>query len=240
MPLTQVYGFVGWALKNNPTRVLDISTIHPIMDYEFVAVYEEKSVYDNVLSSSYLTVVNSGSGCEISVASGVKLSGKITLPANINGKDVIAIRNNGFLNQSDITHIFWSNGTENKVAKIGEAAFNQCIKLVYYEMSNSVTSINIGNASFRYTRILENLDEYQMKQFFEKVTAIQRNAFSMDYDIVSPLTTLYLPSGLKTLEDVAFVNYRNLSQVIIGSSGNPIQLTSIGQGPFNGSGINVD
>lgn len=240
LPLTQVYGFVGWALKNNPTRVLDMSTIHPIMDYEFVAVYEEKSVYDNVLSSSYLTTVNSGSGCEISVASGVKLSGKITLPANINGKDVIAIRNNGFLNQSDITHIFWSNGTENKVAKIGEAAFNQCIKLVYYEMSNSVTSINIGNASFRYTRILENLDEYQMKQFFEKVTAIQRNAFSMDYDIVSPLTTLYLPSGLKTLEDVAFVNYRNLSQVIIGSSGNPIQLTSIGQGPFNGSGINVD
>lgn len=220
LELTQTYGFAGWALKTAPNRLLDMSNVHPIMDYEFIAVYEEKSVYDNVLSTNYLTVVNlSNGGCQISLASGMKISGKITLPAVVNGRDVVSLGK--FNEQSDLTHIFWSTGAENKVATITEDAFDNCRKLCYYEMG-SASQVVIERAGFRYTRVLENMDPTLQTTFLGNVTTIKNAVFAVPFSgFTSSLRELHIPGTLKYLETQAFSNYKSLSSITIGSEDNP-------------------
>jgi len=157
LDLTGVWGFAGWAMRTAPSRVLDMANVHPIMDYEFIAVYEEKSVYSNVLDSNYLSFAQRNGGYYISVASGVQLSGKITLPTTYNDIDIIGISAGGFAGQNKITHIFYSEDTNNRVATIEENAFRECLKLVYYEMSTVAESVTLGSNSFYYTNIIQNL-----------------------------------------------------------------------------------
>lgn len=235
-----VYGFAGWALKTAPNRILDMSTVHPIMDYEFIAVYEEKSVYENVLDTSYLNVINlTTTTCRVSVASGVTLSGKITLPSVINGRNVTEIGTAGFEKQTEITHIFWDNASENTISKFGERAFNNCTSLVYYEMSTTTDCV-ISNQAFRYTNILDNISLAEQQIFFNRVTSIESAAFTGDFTKSYSLTTLYLSGNLKILNSSIMQNYKNLKQIYIGSADNPTSLTSVADGPFASCGRSAD
>ena len=246
LDLTSVWGFAGWALKNAPGRILDMSTVHPIMDYEFIAVYETKSVYNNPLDEAYLTFQDQGTGYYVSAATGVELSGKITIPATYNGKDVIGIKNSGFRGQTGITHIFFTTGTSNKVSYIGENAFNavegsqDSTNLVYFEMSTAVDEVFIKANAFRYSQILPNLSSDDQMLFFSKVTRIEQNAFAIPYTNGNfGLQSLYLPGCLTFLDSGAFTNHKSLSQIQIGSTSSPSQLASIGDGPFRACGTNA-
>lgn len=237
LDLTGVWGFAGWAMRTAPSRVLDMANVHPIMDYEFIAVYEEKSVYSNVLDSNYLSFVQRNGGYYISVASGVQLSGKITLPTTYNDIDIIGISAGGFAGQNKITHIFYSEDTNNRVATIEENAFRECLKLVYYEMSTVAESVTLGSNSFYYTNIIQNLSAEEQKMFFSRVTRIEANAFAINFSTGNfSLQTLYLPGNLIFMDSGAFRNHKALTQVYIGSSGNPSQLSAVGDGPFGGCG----
>lgn len=234
LDLYEVYGFEGWAMKSAPNRVLDMSTVHPIMDYEFIAVFKEKSVYDNVLDPQYLSVI-AGS---LSVKSGVQLSGKITLPTTINGIDITTIAQGGFSEQSEITHIFWSNNVNNKVSTIKENAFSNCTKLVFYEMSQ-VVNVRVEASAFQYTQVIAgfNNDDNLMDNFFKKVTFIGANAFAANASSAkADYTTTYLKvaGSIADIGNSAFGYCENLAQVIIGDSDNPVNglIWATGAKPF--------
>ena len=239
LDIKSVWGFAGWALKTAPGRVLDMSTVHPIMDYEFIAVYEEKSVYSNVIDNAYLSFVDYGDGYYVSAASGVKLSGKVTLPSTYNNKNIIGIGTNGFNSQSGLTHIFFANGNSNLVATVGEGAFNECENLVYYEMSTVATDITLKNNSFRYTQVIQSLTLDELTMFFSNVTQIEQNVFAINFNSGNfGLQTLYLSGKLTYIDGGAFTNHKNLQTVYIGSSSEPTKLKTVGDGPFKGCAAN--
>lgn len=241
LDLTSVWGFAGWALKTAPSRILDMNAVHPIMDYEFIAVYETKSVYNNVIDSAYLSFIDYTDGYYVGAANDVQLSGKITLPSTYNGKDITGISLNGFARQTNITHIFFANGSNNKVSVISENAFNECTNLIYYEMGNGAEKVYLNNNCFRYTQILPNLSLDEQQSFFSKVVRIQQNVFSVNFNTGNfSLQTLKLSDTIETLDSGAFTNHKNLKQVYIGSAGAASKLSSIGDAPFSGCGRNVD
>jgi len=58
--------------------------------------------------------------------------------------------------------------------------------------------------------------------FFSRVTRIEANAFAINFSTGNfSLQTLYLPGNLIFMDSGAFRNHKALTQVYIGSSGNP-------------------
>ena len=78
------------------------------------AIYEDKSVYDNVIDLKYLDYdLNvDGESYYIGINPAYVLSGKITLPTRINNKPVTQLGSNAanFSGEKgvNITHIFWA------------------------------------------------------------------------------------------------------------------------------------
>lgn len=237
LDLYEVYGFDGWAMKSAPTRILDMSTIHPIMDYEFIAVFTEKSVYDNALSSNYVSINNNGA---IYVKPGIQLSGKITLPSVVNGITVTSINNGGFQNQTLITHIFWNDGVANSVTTIGDYSFSGCSKLMFYEMREA-GQVTVGTQAFANTAITDNfLDENFMIPFLGGIISIGTAAFSRSVaDLQKTKATSFIfPGSLIEIGANAFQNHGSVKSITFGSYNDPIKKCMItsGQFPFNRNG----
>ena len=246
LKLTEVYGFLGWALKNSPNKIVDLKTIKPIMDYEFIPLFEKKSVYDNVLDSKYLTFTDydsEGSGYLVEVASGVTLSGKITLPATYapSGKEkkpVKGIATAGFQNQNGITHIFFENSTLNSIQFIGQKAFYGCKNLVYFE-NTTLETINqyINQQAFSQTLLIENMSVSDQYQFFSRVKSIGKAAFEAQSNYNHTQTKIAIAGHVAILESQIFQGYSQITSISIGNEDDPSQLATIAaKGPFSGVG----
>ena len=130
LPLKQTYQFLGWNRINNATEPMDLSGFDIIQDTTFYSVWnsESVSVYDNVhpewfevTNNNYTFDFTNETGCEVRLAKAVK--GKLTIPAEINGKPVLAFRKNPSLADGvydscfdNLTHVFIQrnqNGTVN-------------------------------------------------------------------------------------------------------------------------------
>jgi hypothetical protein len=117
--------FLGWKLKDSDKNdTFDFTTTKPIKDLYFKAVYEDKNVYDSdcVLGAEYFDdPIEFGNGYALKIKDGVTLSGKVTLPARVKGKDITALDNNFMYENTKVTHVFFERG--GKVTTIGESAF---------------------------------------------------------------------------------------------------------------------
>ena len=91
LELTEVYKWLGWARGTDPnsTDTVNISTLHPTNDLNFIAVYEKTSVYNNILDSQYLLTTEVDGGLAIGLNPSYYLTGKITLPSKINNINVV-------------------------------------------------------------------------------------------------------------------------------------------------------
>ncbi|MBO7210870.1 MAG: leucine-rich repeat protein [Methanobrevibacter sp.] len=136
--------FIGWTDTKNSTIPYDFKRAKSIRDMTFYPIYEEKNVYDNecVLGKTYFHIeTNENNQNILFLNSGVKLAGKITLPIELDGKKIHLLNTGIFSNQNDITHVFWKKGL-NSLVEISTEAFNGCTNLIYFEMPDSVKTIN--------------------------------------------------------------------------------------------------
>lgn len=143
LSITMKYAFLGYSENINSEQLVDFSSRTSNRDMTFYAVFEEKSVYEDVAKEEYFTyeLINggytdninskpidanynvSGPVCYIKPKANIKLSGKITLPAKItitiDGSPtevtVAGIAGQAFQDNADITHIFFEpfDSTEN-------------------------------------------------------------------------------------------------------------------------------
>ena len=154
LDLTETYKWLGWAQMNNPDVTVDLNTITPIFDIDFVARYQKVSVYDNVMSQAdidkyliYGKVQSSDPGYAIGLNPNYQLTGKITLPTTINGVPVTRIGYSQASFQGDygqnhkITHIFWDLNNR-ALQYIGAACFQNSTDLVYYEQPSTCRIIS--------------------------------------------------------------------------------------------------
>lgn len=80
--------FIGWTDTEGGKNVYDFKRAKSIKDMTFYPVYEERNVYDKecVLDKTYFTVDSYEGRNQLVLKPGIQLSGKITLPASLDGK----------------------------------------------------------------------------------------------------------------------------------------------------------
>lgn len=156
--------------------------------------------------------------------------GRITIPAVIDEYDVIAIAENAFMMNGNITQAVISYGVE----EIGSCAFLGCSALTRVTISGSVASIN-HDAFFQCSNLkkvvfgngVQSIGTYAFSECTslerltipETVTSIGSSAFAG----CTGLTNINLPDTISSIEPYTFQNCINLTTAFIGSN-----VTSIG------------
>ena len=251
---TQRYKFLGWVDNKdnsfprtaNLARTVDLSKlISQNSDKTFYACFIAEDATENATDESYFTFTsgffhenggqyNVEDGYYISIAAGKKLSGKITLPTEHDGKPVIGISNGGFQATSTqdgpgtgITHIFWQGDTS-RVRLIDANAFWYCKNLMYFQMPTQLRQI--GAQAFLGCSQLQTPDFYSTK-----LTTIGADAFSQALYNAGREPLLQLPGSVVTIGEYAFQYYKyagGLEVLQFGGPGDPCQLTTVGQNAF--------
>lgn len=110
LALEKVYKFIGWGTMADATATLDWTEAgvgRASNNRRFYPVFEEESVYNNVIGAEYLKDMGAwNNGVLIGLADGYSVQGKITLPATFNGKSVMGIGSGGFRGCQGISMVF--------------------------------------------------------------------------------------------------------------------------------------
>lgn len=169
--------FNGWSTNNNDDGedVQDITRITASDNMNFYAKFIESNVYNNVIPASAIgyQLVNGKAAIYLKEEAG--LSGKICIPAMIDGYPVGSIADwssiasseqetNGFYDSLKITHIFFQGCEDNpevdcQISSFGTSAFANMSNLIHIDIPASLKVI--GNNCFGYDEKLETLTDLQ-------------------------------------------------------------------------------
>lgn len=200
LDLTQTYKFIGYStLSTDTTSISKDKEVPAIItsDITIYSIFQEDSVYSKILDEKYLTAIPlEGTDCELQFnftkSELLKsLKGKVTLPIQINGYNVVTFSSGGRLTseQADmiknITHIFWEKPTETKkcyVKNYAARTFDSLKTLLYIEIpKNETNDFSIGQSCFSSCTNLFNHNKItsEAKQvFMSRITAFRAQAFN--------------------------------------------------------------
>lgn len=164
------YVFKHYALSPNSSSSINLASYPITAQTDFYSVFikaedlREYVQYDyfDFIETTYIDETNSAyntPGYQATPKNGLILSGKITIPAEYNGKPVVSIGK--FYNQQ-ITHLFFEKGS--KVLEVADFAFckdsklsETCTTLQYFEFIDSIKKIGIyafASVGLRMTQII--------------------------------------------------------------------------------------
>ena len=172
----QVYSFLGYGNSKTATSPLE-DTERVLEERNLYAIFELKSVYENVLSEEYYIV--NGQELILQDTSKIVLTGKITLP-DIDGVNVFK----GINGQSKITHIFWQNGAS-EILKNDRFIFSEsaCFNLsaLQYVETPPFNEIKISSYAFNSNQnLFKNVPLQYIQKFFKNIVIIENNSFTND------------------------------------------------------------
>ena len=195
--------------------------------------YESLSVKNDSGDIIHLKYLSKGDAVTI-LSCDKKASGKLVIPATIEGKSVTSIGSRAFYNCTSLTNItipesvtsignfafeecesLTSITIPDSVTSIGGVAFSKCINLTSITIGNGVTSIGYG-VFYSCTRLTSITIP-------DSVTSIGEAAF----DDCSSLTSITIPDNVTRIGKRAFSGCKNLTSITI-----PDSVTSIGSYTF--------
>ena len=192
-PQKSGYFFKYWALSTDLTKEYDWQT--PVTgDVTLVAVWGQITTPDGLK----FTLINNGAGYEVSDGS-AKIDGVIELPSAYNGKPVIKIASNGFLNCSKLSGIIIPSSVTaiGKDAFKGTAIWDDSNDVVYADKWVVGYKLSIGDLVLKSDTI--GISDYA---FYGK-----------------GIVGINLPSSLKYIGANAFENCNKLTEVIFADNG---------------------
>lgn len=200
------YKFLGWSLESagrNP-KFENLDTFKIKANVNFYAYFKEEDVIMNPTSLEYFDI--RGGSLALRPEYRDVLRGKVTIPLrDDNGNYITAISQEGFLNVSKITHIYFqNNGAGGQITRIYNDAFRR--------------DDNAGDMVLKFVHLPETLTHLGDRAFFGRVELqevimpmglqeIGQEAFSCSTNIDGNMQVNIgkeLPSALKTIGNAAF------------------------------------
>jgi hypothetical protein len=151
------------------------------------------------------------SGGNATVTGYTGAGGAIIIPSTLGGHETVAIGDNAFSNNTDLTSVTISDN----VTYIGYYAFYNCSSLISITIPDNVTFI--GDFAFYNCTSLASV------AIPSKLTSIQYSVFSH----CASLTSVTIPSNVTIIKDAAFFGCSSLTSVTI-----PEKVISIGDAAF--------
>ena len=215
LQLDMTYKYVGWALTPNG-KVEDWSDKNigrASKDRNFYAIFEESSVYDNVLDRRFLSF-SVGQGETTMCFSVSTLKGKITLPKDDGNGHIVNAITQGQVNEN-ITHIFFEQGSQ--INKFYNFAFQYFANLKYIELPSM--NVELGQTCFGSTSLFNSsaISQDAFDDFMSRVSSIGNACFA---GVNFGDKTLKLSGGLTFLGANAFNSVR-ISSVQLGKPNDP-------------------
>ena len=214
LELTKTYKHIGWALS--PTGKVEEWTDKNIgrasKDRYFYAIFEEASVYENILDKRFLSFAVNNDSCSMSFNI-TTLKGKITLPKDDGNGHLVTSMARGSINQN-ISHIFFEPGCVINI--FYPQTFQNFTNLKYIELP--VTDFTLSATCFGSTSLFNSsaISQDAFDEFISKIGSIGNGCFS---GINFGDKTLKLP-GTITIGPNAFNSIR-ISAVQLGKPGDP-------------------
>jgi hypothetical protein len=223
------YAFKYYALNPNATSAITLSAYPITSDTDFYAIFTKvddlRTVvnYDlfdfaeyNYTETAYGDESYNETGYRVTPKEGIILSGKITIPATYNKKNVVSM--SGFMNQK-MTHIFFEkNQNGNTTIKeipnscFGNESGKYAENLKFFEFVDSIRFI--GNYAFRSVKL--NSERYNLPK---STYYIGRQAFNEAFYSPDKPVTINIGANVKYMGFYAFANSTKIasgSTIIIG------------------------
>ena len=245
--------FLGWSLSQTGETLIDLQTFKITKDYKattnnaFYAIFSDTpiSVYDNV-HPDWFEIINANdnyydngetySGLSIKLVK--KAKGKLTIPAQINGVNVIRISSNntGSLTAdpllNEITHVFFQKIDDVAPIKvISDFTFKAVTSLRYCEFPTGL--LYIGSQAFQ---AVNNLSE--VKIINGTVNTLGQGCFinAFNNGSASDKTgTLLVDGNVRIFRNSAFGNLNNgwFDTLQLGTPEHPMSAAGFGNGCFS-------
>lgn len=245
LELLKTYKFVGYSTLASDTTSITAGKEVPIIvsnNMTIYSVFEEDSVYNNILDDKYLTFSSDDNTAMIFNSNTISaIRGKVTLPLTLQGREVLSFGTNSTEIRdaaSHITHIFWQLPTDLvqcKVEAYNNSAFNGWNNLLYVEIpENETGTFVINTRCFELAKNLFNNAKITAKhkqEFFERITALGESCFAN-------IGTQSENTGIKFIADCEIRLNANMSRISDGVFyRSPVKKVIFGD-PKNGFGIN--
>ena len=198
-----VYIFKGWSLTPGG-KIIDLRSCFGNRDYNFYPIFEEGSVYDNILPYSYLKKVSrvvNGENLNLVIPYDLlnrPITGKITLPKQWSDGTVIeGVADFGnpdsqstTPSSATITHVFFEEGSSYKCVPAN--TFRYVITLKKFEWLDTLQYI--GDMAFYGCFALESTDLTAATS----LTTISTSAFYLAFNVLAanPDVTIRLPGNI--------------------------------------------
>lgn len=239
------YKFLGWtqdkkaviAANKNVAKLVNVPYVFSTSDMVFYACYVKESVYDSITDLKYFQWSsasvqtdpydpNSQTVSGYSLQPGLdpqgypyKLSGKITIPLEIDGLPVVRVmglNNEGF--GPDVTHVYFQQDITSRLTIIGSYAFAGMERLRVCELPDSITQI--GNYAFWNCHALNHMN-FNWNNLISLGTYAISNCFSTDIND----KVLYFGGNIKRMDYRAVSNLdHSPREVVVGDRDHPTQL----------------
>lgn len=254
----KTYAFLGWGFNQNSTEVINVNTFKVTKDYlvssnnGLYAIFNSNpiSVFDNI-HPEWFEIVNENESYELTNGDGTKytglqiklakkVKGKLTIPAQINGVNVVKISsNNTGINTADplleeITHVFFQKiDGITPVKMINNQTFRAVTSLKYFEFAAGL--LEIGMYAFQ---AVDNLSEVQIID--GTVTRLGNGCFIHAFKNGSSdnkTGTLLIDGNVKVFGSNSFMNLNDgwFDTLQLGTSSNPMAATAFNTAFSKGS-----
>ena len=240
--------FKGWSLDPDVAKIIyssdkDVADL-PIVnvgdypatrDYTFYAIYQEESVFKEVLDINKYFEVRSGTGefldpdetYKVQYSNGYELTlkaeykshlkGKITLPTrHPDGKPIYIY--SGFSSMPNITHVFFDETYPCEIREISGSLFRQSMNLEFVDFAAMPKLRAIRSYAF------QNCRNFKSFNFYNPLRVIEEQAFATAGQQTEKIK-LRLNSELTEIGIRAFNNGAHFEIVIFGDKNNPSKLT---------------
>lgn len=240
------YKFLGWtqdkkaviAANKNLAKLVNVPYIFSTSDMVFYACFVKESVYDSTTDKKYFQWTSASvqsdpfdnnsesvSGYALSIGidpvSGLpyQLSGKITIPLDIDGVPVVRVQglnNAGF--GAGVTHVYFEQGVTSRLIALGSYAFAQMPNLRVCEVPDSVTQI--GSYAFWNDTALKPMN-FNWDNLLMIGTYAISNCFSTEMND----KILYFGGNIKRFDYRAVSNLEHSPrEIVVGDRNHPSQL----------------
>jgi hypothetical protein len=175
------YAFIGWSRRYYKDVLPDgipeedqikLDELIVTNNINLYACYKIDNVKETATDMQYFVIENNNGKQSISIKEQYKniLKGKVTLPSQYNGADIVYIKD--FSSTAHITHIFFM--PDAKYTTVGENAFKYSAELTYVDLPSTITRIE----NYAFARCL-NLITVTLN---DNITYIGTFAFSSTND----------------------------------------------------------